>query len=186
MLLPCIIMGCMVWKLLHRLSCHRESQCLLGQGGCLCALLPVCLLSQHSQSAMHSILHKKIVFPEAIIKLSMQTSPPAPCALVTIQWTRDKHKSMCGGDGEADVGACNLHHPKIPQIHMWGWKLMKCIPRCPHRQHKIALLTAPNKKIPFHYCFVLFNPACNCDCFFWDSGRLLASNLSAVEVKPFK
>lgn len=85
-----------------------------------------------------------------------------------------------------DAGASNLHHPKIPQIHMRGLKLMKCIPRGPHRRHKIALITAPNKKIPFHYCLVLFNPDRICDCLFWDSGRLLASNLSAVEVKPLK
>lgn len=91
MWLPCVIMGCMVWKLLHRLSCHRESRCLLGQGGCLRALLPVCLLSQHSQSAMHSILHKKIGFPEAIIKLSTQTSPPAPCDNTVNKRQAQKH-----------------------------------------------------------------------------------------------
>lgn len=69
------------------------------------------------QSAVHSILHKKVVFPEAIIKLSMQTSLPAPCALVTIQRTRDEHKGSCGGDGEADVGARSLHHPEIGLDH---------------------------------------------------------------------
>lgn len=108
-----------------------------GEG--VCVRLPVCLLSQHMQSAMHSVLHKKVVFPEAIVKLSMQTSLPALCALATIQQTRDKQKSVCGGDGETCAASTiGSDHPNSHAPFKW----IKCIPRWPHRQRKISLITA--------------------------------------------
>lgn len=116
---------------------ERAGVCVSGEG--VCVHLPVCLLSQHMQSVMHSVLHKKVVFPEAIIKLSMQTSLPAVCALVTIQQTRDKQKSMHRGDGE--MCAASTVGADHPNSHV-PFKWIKCIPRWLHRQHRISLITA--------------------------------------------
>lgn len=98
------IMACKVWKLLRRLGCHMGSQYLRQRRRCLRASARVCLSVCYRNACNQRRIQfytKKVVFPEAIIKLSMQTSLPALCALVTVQQTRDtQKKSVCGGGGE--------------------------------------------------------------------------------------